>query len=165
MGENSVASKQQPKEMGDRQVAKNRRAHFDYAVEETFEAGLVLTGSEVRSLRQQGANLSDAWVDIDSRGEPWVKQMRIPPLTHAAFGHEDMRPRKLLLHDWQISQLAGKVQREGMTLIATRCYFKNNRAKLEIALAKGKKQHDKRQTLRAREADREAQVAMRRGRG
>ena len=159
-----VASKRQQSEMGDRQVAKNRRAHFDYTIESTLEAGLVLTGSEVRSLRQHGANLGDAWVDIDSRNEAWVKQMRIPPLVHAAFGHHDTRPRKLLMHDWQIAQLAGKVQREGMTLIATRCYFRNNRAKLEVALAKGKKQHDKRRTIRERELDREARAAMRRGR-
>jgi len=149
---------------GDRLVSKNRRAYFDYEVFDTFEAGLVLLGSEVRSLRENPADLSDAWVDIDRRGEAWVKQMRIPPWSHAALAHEEKRARKLLLHREQIERLRGALEREGMTLIVTKCYFKNNRAKIEIGLGRGKKKHDKRQTVRAREADREAQVAMRRGR-
>jgi SsrA-binding protein len=158
-----MASNDDNKPRGDRLVAKNRRAFFDYEVGETFEAGLVLIGSEARSLRASSAGLTDAWVDIDSRGEAWVKGMRIPPLAHAAFGHEDRRPRKLLLHSGQIDHLRGKLEREGMTVIVTKCYFKNGRAKLEIALAKGKKRHDKRAAVRAREADREATAAMRRG--
>jgi SsrA-binding protein len=149
---------------GDRLVSKNRRAHFDYEITDTFEAGLVLIGSEVRSLRVNSADLSDAWVDIDRRGEAWVKGMRIPHLTHAAFGHEDVRPRKLLLHKEQIDRLRGLSERDGMTLIATKCYFKDNRAKIEVGVARGKKHYDKRQTIKNREGEREAQAAIRRAR-
>jgi SsrA-binding protein len=151
-------------EQGDRLVSKNKRAFFDYEISDTFEAGMVLIGSEVRSLRQHSADLTDAWVDIDQRGEAWVKGMRIPPLVHAAFGHADTRPRKLLMHREQIQRLRGLVERDGMTLIATKCYFKNNHAKIEVAVARGKKKYDKRQALRNKEADREATAAIRRGR-
>jgi SsrA-binding protein len=151
------------KKLGDKQVARNRRAYFDYEIGETVEAGVVLIGSEVRSMRVHGADLSDAWVDVDVRGEAWVKGMRIPPLTHAAFGHEEKRTRKLLMHREQIARLRGAAQRDGMTLIVTRCYFRNNRAKVEVALARGKRKYDKRQAVRAREADREAAQAIRRG--
>jgi SsrA-binding protein len=149
---------------GDRVVSKNRRAFFDYDVGDKYEAGLVLIGSEVRALREGSADLTDAWVDIDSRGEAWVKGLRIPPLKHAAFGHEERRPRKLLLHREQIDRLRGLNQRDGMTLIVTQCYFKANRGKIEIAVARGRKKHDKRQALREKDADREARVAMQRGR-
>lgn len=149
---------------GDRLVSKNRRAYFDYEISDTFEAGVALIGSEARSLRENSADLSDAWILIDGRGEAWVKGMRIPQLKHAAFGHMADRQRKLLLHREQIDRLRGLSERDGMTLIATKCYFKNNRAKLEVAVARGKKQHDKRHTIKLREADREALVAIRRGR-
>jgi SsrA-binding protein len=122
----------------------------------------VLIGSEVRVLRRDGGDLSDAWVDVDARGEAWLKGMRIAALQHAAFGHLEKRPRKLLLHREQIERLRSQSERDGMTLIATRCYFKNGRAKVEIAVGKGRKKHDKRQALRSKEADREAQAAMRR---
>ena len=151
-------------EQGDRLVSKNKRAFFDYEISDTFEAGMALIGSEVRSLRQHSADLTDAWVDIDHRGEAWVKGMRIPPLVHAAFGHADTRARKLLLHREQIERLRGLVERDGMTLIATKCYFKNNRAKIEVAVARGKKNYDKRQSIKNKEADREATAAIRRGR-
>jgi SsrA-binding protein len=145
-------------------VSKNRRAYYDYEIGDTYEAGLALIGSEVRSLRETGADLSDAWVDIDRRGEAWVKNLRIPPLKHAAFGHEERRPRKLLLHTAEIDRLRGAQEREGMTLICTKCYFKHNRAKIEVAIARGKKKHDKRQSVKEREAAREARQAVRRGR-
>ena len=148
---------------GDHLVAKNRRARFDYELGDAFEAGLVLIGSEVRSLRERSADLTDAWVEIDARQEAWVKNLRIPPLNHAAFGHEERRPRKLLLHREQLDRLRAALEREGMTIVVTKCYFQNNRAKLEIALARGKKMHDKRQTLREKEAEREARAAIRRG--
>jgi SsrA-binding protein len=149
---------------GDRLVSKNRRASFDYELGDTYEAGLILIGSEARSLRENNADLSDAWVDIDSRNEAWVKGMRIPPLKHAAFGHEERRPRKLLLHREQIDKLRGLVDRDGMTLIVTKCYIKSGRAKLEFAIARGKKTHDKRHALKAKVENREAEAAMRRGR-
>lgn len=158
------AGKKKSEPQGDRLVSKNRRASFDYELGDKWEAGLVLIGSEVRSLRENSADLSDAWVHVDTRGEAWVRGLRIPPLKHAAFGHEERRPRKLLLHREQIDQLRGMMDREGMTLIATQCYIKKNRAKLEIAAAKGKKTHDKRQSLRERDAEKEARAAMRRGR-
>jgi SsrA-binding protein len=149
--------------MGDRSVARNRRARYDYELFDTFEAGLVLIGSEVRSLRVGGADLVDAWVDV-VRGEAWVKGLRIPPLSHAAFGHEERRPRKLLLHKEQIERMKSASERDGMTLIATNLYFKKGRAKIELAVARGKKKYDKRQALKAKEAAREARVAIRRGR-
>src|SRR5262245_24688139 len=96
---------------GDRLVSKNRRAYYDYEIGDTYEAGLALIGSEVRSLRETGADLSDAWVDVDRRGEAWVKGLRIPPLKHAAFGHEERRPRKLLLHGYEIDRLRGALER------------------------------------------------------
>src|SRR5512143_2088627 len=93
-----AASPNKPDKKADRLIAKNKRARFEYELGEAFEAGMVLIGSEVRSLREHPADLSDAWVDIDPRGEAWVKELRIPKLKHAAFGHDERRPRKLLLH-------------------------------------------------------------------
>ncbi len=145
-------------------IAVNRRAHFDYELGEKYEAGLSLTGSEARSVRVNGADISSAWVHIDPHGEAWVKEMRVPVLTHAAFGHEEKRPRKLLLKRTEIEHLRGASEREGIALIVTRCYYKNGRAKLEIALGKGRKKHDKRQAIRERDQVREARQAMRRGR-
>ena len=96
---------------GDRLISKNRRASFNYELGDAYEAGLVLIGSEARSLRENTADLTDAWVDIDGRNEAWVKGMRVPPLKHAAFGHDERRPRKLLLHREQIDKLRGLVER------------------------------------------------------
>lgn len=146
-------------------VAVSRRAHFDYELGDKFEAGLSLIGSEARSLRIHGADITSAWVSIDQRGEAWVREMRIPLLQHAAFGHEEKRTRKLLLKREEIERLRGSIEREGMTLVVTRCYFKDGRAKLEIALGRGRKSHDKRQAIRERFSEREARQAMRRGRG
>jgi SsrA-binding protein len=157
-------AKQKSQDTGDRLVSKNRRAHFDYELGQSYEAGIQLIGSEVRSMRENGADLVDAWVEIDQRGEAWVRGMRIPPLKHAAFGHEEKRARKLLLHREQIERLRSSVDREGMTLIATKCYFKNNHAKLEVSLAKGRKTHDKRQAIKERDADKEARAAIGRAR-
>jgi SsrA-binding protein len=158
------SSQKSPADAGDRLVSKNRRAFFDYEIGDTIEAGLVLIGSEARSLRENSADLADAWVDFDARGEAWVKGMRIPPLKHAAFGHEERRPRKLLLHREQIDRLKGHMTRDGMTIVVVKCYFSKNRAKIEVGAARGRKKHDKRQVIRERDADREARVAMRRGR-
>lgn len=154
---------QKPGNQGDRLVARNKRAHFEYELGDAYEGGLVLIGSEVRSLRDNTAGLSDAWVDIDERGEAWVKGMRIPVMKHAAFSHEEKRKRKILLHRDEITKLKSAVEREGMTIVVMKCYFKANRAKIEVCLARGKKQHDKRHALKEREATREAQAAMRRG--
>ena len=151
------------KQYGDRLVGRNKRAFFNYEVSDTFEAGVVLIGSEVRSLRAHGCDLTDAWVDIQNN-EAWVKGMNIPTLKHAAFGHEEKRVRKLLLHRDQIERLRGATEREGMTLVVTKCYIKDNRVKVEVALARGKKKHDKRQAIREKDMARETAQAMRRGR-
>jgi SsrA-binding protein len=147
---------------GDRLISRNRRAQFDYELGERVEAGIVLIGSEARSLREHSAELRDAWVEIDARCQAWVKGMKIKEVQHAAFGHQEKRPRRLLLHAEELRRLKGKVEAEGMTLVVTQCYFKQGRAKLELALARGKKKYDKRRTVKEREANREAQAAMRR---
>jgi len=146
----------------DRVISTNRRAGFNYELSDSYEAGLALIGSEARSLRERAADLTDAWVDIDTSSQAWVKGMRIPPMQHAAFGHEERRTRKLLLHAAQIARLKAAVDRDGMTIVVTKCYFKQGRVKLEIRLAKGRKTHDKRHAIKDREMDREARQAMRR---
>lgn len=146
----------------DRVIATNRRAHFNYELSDSYEAGVALIGSEARSLRERAADLTDAWVDIDPGFQAWVKGMRIPPMQHAAFGHEERRTRRLLLHAEQIARLKAAVERDGMTIVVTKCYYKQGRVKLEIRLARGKKTHDKRHAIKDREAEREARQAMRR---
>ncbi len=153
-------SKKGKADFSDRLVARNRRASFNYELGESYEAGMVLIGSEVRSLREHTADLTDAWVEI-VRDEALVRGLRIPTLPHAAFGHEEKRPRKLLLHRDQIDKLRASIERERTTLVATKLYFKNGRAKLEVTIGRGKKKHDKRQTLRERDAGKEARDAIR----
>jgi len=133
-------------------IAENRRARFDYFLEDTVEAGLVLTGTEVKSLRQGKANIAESYASAEGR-EMVLINAYIPEYGHAnRFNHEPRRPRKLLLHRRQIDRLIAAVQREGRTVVPTRLYFdEKGRAKLELALAKGKKIHDKRAT----EADRD----------
>ncbi len=150
---------------GNRLIARNKRARFEFELGESYEAGLVLIGSEARSLRDRAADLSDAWVEIDPRLEAWLKGLRIPEMKHAAFGHREQRPRKLLLHEHELLQLKAAVERDGMTIVATKLYFKNHRVKVEICVARGKKKHDKRQTLKERDAAREARDAIRRAKG
>jgi SsrA-binding protein len=151
-------------DFADRLVAKNRRARFDYELIDTYEAGLVLIGSEVRALREGSADLSDAWVEMQ-RGEAFIKGLRIPTLKHAAFAHEEKRARKLLLHGAQLETLRGALERERMTIVATKLYFKQGRAKVEIATARGKKLHDKRHSIKERDATREARQAIRARKG
>jgi len=158
-----VAKKDKAKP-GETLISKNRRASYDYELGDRFEAGLVLIGSEVKVLREHGsADLSDSWVTVRS-GEAWLEGMNIPVLVGAAFGHIAKHPRKLLLHKAEIERIARATEREGMTVTATRLYFKEGRVKVEIALARGKKQHDRRETVKEREADQEARAAMARGR-
>jgi SsrA-binding protein len=148
----------------DRVIATNRRARFNYDLFDSYEAGVSLIGSEARSLRERAADLTDAWVDIDAGSQAWVKGLRIPPMQHAAFGHEERRTRRLLLHAAEIARLRAAVERDGMTIVVTKCYFKNGRVKLEIRLARGRKTHDKRHAIKVKEADREARQAMKRRR-
>jgi SsrA-binding protein len=143
-------------------IATNRRARFNYELFDSYEAGVSLIGSEARSLRERSADLTDAWVEVDSHDQAWVKGMRIPALQHAAFGHEEQRRRRLLLHAEEITRLRAAVERDGMTIVVTKCYFKRGRVKLEVRLARGKKRHDKRQAIKSREASREAEQAMKR---
>ena len=139
-----------------RDTAVNRRARHDYHIEETFEAGMVLTGSEVKALRDGKANLKDSYGRIEG-DEVWLWNAHISPYGPASqFSHEPTRTRKLLLHREQIARLTGKVKERGLTLIPLRLYFKGGRAKVELALARGKKHYDKRQAIARREADRDA---------
>ncbi len=145
----------------DRTVATNRRARREYEFIETFEAGIVLQGSEVKSLREGKAQLSEAYARVDA-GEMWLFQMHIPPWQYATgFGaHDPDRKRKLLLHRGEIDELQGKTQQQQLTLIPVQLYFKDGRAKLEIALAKGRRLYDKRNLLMSRDAEREAARAI-----
>lgn len=145
-------------------VADNRKAFHNYFIEETLEAGMQLTGTEVRSAREGGVNLTDSYVRID-KGEAFLVGCRFAPYKPAgvAANHNPDRPRKLLLHRRQIDRLAGRVKLEGLTLVVTKIYFdKNGRLKAELGLAKGKKLHDKRASSRDQDAKREIARAMRR---
>jgi SsrA-binding protein len=138
-------------------VADNRRARFNYEIGETFEAGIALTGSEVKSLRAGKATIAESYADAKN-GEIWLINANIPEYKQAGpyNNHAPKRPRKLLLHQRQIDRLAGGVDREGMTIVPLKLYFnEKGRAKLEVALAKGKKLHDKRETLKKRSWERE----------
>jgi SsrA-binding protein len=145
-------------------IVHNRRASFDYAVEERFEGGLVLVGSEVKSMRAGKVELVDAYATVE-RGELWLKQMYIAPFEQAsAFPHEPRRSRKVLVHASEIARIDRAVSREGMTLVPLRLYFRRGRVKVELGLAKGKKTHDKRADIARKTADREARAAMGRAR-
>jgi SsrA-binding protein len=142
-------------------IAKNRRARHDYSILDTYEAGLVLTGSEVKSLRDGKANLSDAY-GIVRNGELFILNLHISPYERASYNnHEPTRTRKLLLHKREIRRLIGAVERQGLTLIPLELYFKRGIAKVAMALGKGKKLHDKRDAEKQRDADREMARAVR----
>jgi SsrA-binding protein len=146
---------------GDRTIATNRRARHDYEILETVEAGLVLRGTEVKSLRDSQVTFKDSFATIRNN-EAWLVGCHINPYSHGTdANHDPERDRKLLLHRREISRLTGKVAERGLTLIPLRLYFKSGRAKLEIGLARGKKLHDKRSALRERETRREMEKAVR----
>jgi len=143
-------------------VCRNKRARYDYELGERYEAGLVLTGTEVKSLRLGKANLTDAYAKVID-GEVWLVNAHISPYPYAHYGnHDPERRRKLLLHAREIKKIYGKTQEKGQALIPLAVYFKNGRAKVELALAKGKRAYDKRQTLKQKEADREMARDIRR---
>ncbi|GGO60618.1 SsrA-binding protein [Microbacterium nanhaiense] len=149
------------REQGEKVVATNRRARHLYTIEKTYEAGIALMGTEVKSLREGHANLSDGYAFID-RGEAWLDQVNIPQYSQGTWtNHAAKRQRKLLLHKEEIAKLGQKVAVGGYTLVPLRLYFSNGRAKVEIGLAKGKTEYDKRHTLRERQDKREADRAMR----
>jgi SsrA-binding protein len=145
-----------------RDIAVNRRAFHDYFIDERYEAGLVLTGTEVKSLRTGRANLGDGYVRIDGR-EAWLENVHISAYAQGGYvNHDPRRPRKLLLHAKEIASLVGKVKQRGYTLIPLRMYFSRNHAKVEIGLGRGKRQYDKRQALAEADAKREMERAIRR---
>jgi SsrA-binding protein len=149
-----------PREKGRQVVATNRKARHDYHIDETFEAGLVLTGTEVKSLRQGRATLADAFASVD-HGEAWLEHAHIPEYTQGTWtNHEPRRKRKLLLHREEIEKLAEGTRERGQTIVPLQMYFKDGRAKVEIAIARGKKDYDKRQALREKQDKREADRAI-----
>jgi len=155
-----VAKKARKPASGD--VATNRRARQKFELLERLECGIELLGTEVKSLRLGGAQLGDAYAVIE-RGEVWLRNAHIPPYGPASSAnHDPERPRKLLLHRYEIERLVGRSQRRGLTLIPTRVYFKGPRAKVELALARGKEQRDRRREIRDRDVEREIEREHRR---
>lgn len=135
-------------------VATNRRARHNYFIDDTFEAGMVLTGTEIKSIRAGRIQLRDAYVSARN-GELWLLNAHISAYAHARDNHDPMRPRKLLLHKREINKIQVKLGRPGSTVIALRVYIKRRRAKVEIALARGKREYDKRQKIAKRDSDRD----------
>ena len=143
-----------------RVVAQNRKARHNYFIDSTLEAGVMLLGTEVKAIREGRVNLRDSYASID-KGEVFLNGVNISSYSHRGYAdHEPLRRRKLLLHKLEILKLTGKVAEKGMTLVPLRMYFKNGRVKVAVGVAKGKKEYDKRETIKAREADREARVAI-----
>ena len=145
----------------DVELAENRRARFDYAIEETIEAGIALTGTEIKSLRAGHANLREGYVRVE-KGEAWLRGVHISPWTHAGYTtHEPLRPRKLLLHKPEIAFLERGAAAKGYTVVPLRMYTKQGRAKILLGLGRGKRRYEKRQSIREREATREMDAAVR----
>ena len=141
-------------------IAENRKAFHDFHLLETFEAGLVLLGTEVKAIREGRVNLRDSFARVED-GEVFLYNVNISPYSHRGYAdHAPLRRRKLLLHRSEIKKLIGKTVEKGMTLVPVRLYFKNGRVKVAVSLAKGKKDYDKRETIKRREADRETRAAM-----
>ena len=150
------------RKIGAGDIASNRQAAYRFNLLERFECGIVLTGTEIKSLREGKAQLKDGYASVEN-GEVWLHNVHIPPYAPASReNHEPERDRKLLLHRREIERLVGKTKERGLTLVPTRLYFSGPRAKVEIALARGKDRHDKRESIREREMAREAERAMRR---
>ncbi|MDL1897188.1 SsrA-binding protein SmpB [Anaerolineae bacterium CFX7] len=143
-----------------RTVATNRKAFHDYFVQETFEAGIALTGTEIKSVRAGALNLRDAYAQVRG-GELWLENVHISPYEQGnRFNVDPYRTRKLLMHRKEINRLMGRAQEKGLTIVPLRVYLKKNRAKVEIALVKGKRQYDKRETISQRDAAREIERAL-----
>lgn len=148
------------KEKGQKFVAQNKKARFDFHIDDTYEAGIVLVGTEVKSLRQGRASLVDGFAEVDG-GEVWLHNVHIPEYTQGTWtNHAARRKRKLLLNRSEITRIERKVTEKGFTLVPLSLYFKDGRAKVEIAIARGKKEYDKRHTLAARDANREKEQAL-----
>src|SRR5688500_15284168 len=148
------------REQARKNIAENRKAVHDYHILETSEAGVVLVGTEVKSIREGNVNLRDSFARVEG-SEIWLYTVHINPYSHRGYSdHEPTRRRKLLLHRQEIRKLIGKTVEKGMTLVATRMYFQNGHVKVALALAKGKQAHDKRESIKRREVDRETRAAV-----
>jgi SsrA-binding protein len=148
------------REQARKSIAENRKAFHDYHIIETFEAGVALLGTEVKSIREGSVNLRDSFGRVEG-GEVWIYNVHISPYSHRGYvDHDPTRRRKLLLHKQEIRKLIGKTVERGMTLVPTRLYFKDGRIKVAISLAKGKKTYDKRETVKRRETERETRAAV-----
>lgn len=148
------------RKQAERVIAENRKAYHDYHLLDTFEAGLALVGTEVKAIREGRVNLRDSFARVEG-GEVYVHNVHIGAYSSRGYAdHEPLRPRKLLLHRHEIRKLAGKTTEKGMTLVPVRMYFKNGRVKIAISLAKGKKDYDRRETIKRREIDRETRAAV-----
>ena len=148
------------RELAQATIAENRKARHDYHLLETFEAGLVLLGTEVKAIREGRVALRDSFARIDD-GEAYLYNVNISPYSHRGYAtHEPLRRRKLLLHRNEIRKLVGRTVEKGLTLVPVRMYFKNGRVKVAISVAKGKKEYDKRETIKRREVDRETRAAI-----
>jgi SsrA-binding protein len=148
------------REKAQKVIADNRKAFHDFHVLDTWEAGVVLLGTEVKAVREGRVNLRDSFARVE-KGEVWLMNVHISPYSHSGYAfHEERRQRKLLLHQHEIQKLTGKVKEKGLTLVPLQMYFKNGRVKVNLALVKGKQAHDKRETIRRREVDRETRAAV-----
>src|SRR3984885_7299723 len=148
------------RELAQSNIAENRKAYHDYHLLESFEAGVALLGTEVKAIREGRVNLRDSFARLEN-GEVFLYNVNISPYSHRGYvDHEPLRARKLLLHKDEIRKLVGKTVEKGMTLVPVRMYFKNGRVKVAISLAKGKKEYDKRETIKRRETDRETRAAI-----
>jgi SsrA-binding protein len=148
------------RELAQDNIAENRKAFHDYHVLDTWEAGMVLLGTEVKSIREGRVNLRDSYARVE-KGEVWLYNVNISSYSHRGYAdHEPLRQRKLLMHRDEIRKLIGKTTEKGMTLVPLRMYFRKGRVKVAIGLAKGKKDYDKRETIKRRETDRETRAAI-----
>lgn len=148
------------RELAQTNIAENRKAFHDYHILDTYEAGVALLGTEVKAIREGRVNLRDSYASVD-RGEAFLHNVNISPYSHRGYvDHEPLRARKLLLHKREILKLTAQVAEKGMTLVPLRMYFKDGRVKVAVGLAKGKKAYDKRDAIKARDADREARAVM-----
>jgi SsrA-binding protein len=155
-----MAADKTEREKAERNIADNRKALHDYHILETWEAGVVLLGTEVKAIREGSVNLRDSYARLD-KGEVWLLNVHISPYSHTGYAHHDeRRNRKLLLNRHEIQKLTGRVVEKGLTLVPLRMYMKKGRVKVALALVKGKQAHDKRETIRRREIDRETRAAV-----
>lgn len=148
------------REQAQKSIAENRKAFHDYHILETFEAGLALLGTEVKAIREGNVNLRDSYASVED-GEVWLLNVHINPYSHRGYSdHEPTRRRKLLLHRQEIRKLIGRTVERGLTLVPTRMYFKDGHVKVALGLARGKQAHDKRETVKKRDAERETRAAV-----